>query len=328
MKSWHTGLIVGLLIVLLIALGLPGEGEGWFEWISPKKGEAAYQYGLLTEWRLPRIAMALVAGVSLSISGLLLQTLLNNPLAGPSILGLTSGAHLFVAMTVLGAGFLSVPLPDIGITAAAGFGALTFGLLILLIASRVKSHVSLLLIGMMLGTFVSAFTDILLSKADPNALKAFTMWSFGSLNNPGFSQLPVIIGCAVAGCIAAFFIVKPLNALVLGERQARVLGVNIRRTQWFILIIVSLLTGLVTAFCGPIAFVGLIVPNLVKIFYKTGNHRQLLVGSALVGAIFMLFCDLLITILEPVIVLPINTLTSVIGAPLVVFLLLKKVRNA
>ena len=328
MRNWHLGLIIGLLVLLVVAFGMPREGEAWFAWMFPLKGEQMNQYNLLTEFRIPRIAMALVAGVSLSISGLLLQTLFNNPLAGPSILGLTSGAHLFVAITVLGTGFLSGPLLDAGITASAGLGALVFGLLILLVAGKVRSHVSLLLIGMMLGTFVSAVTEILLSRSDPNALKAFTMWSFGSLQNVAFDQLPVILVCTLLGCIAAFFIVKPLNALVLGERQAKVLGVNIRRTQWLILIIVSLLTGLVTAFCGPIAFVGLIVPNLVKIFYRTGNHQQLLVGSALAGAIFMLLCDLLIVLLEPVISLPVNSLTSVIGAPVVVMLLLKKGRHA
>jgi iron complex transport system permease protein len=201
-------------------------------------------------------------------------------------------------------------------------------LLIVLLANRVRSQVSLLLIGMMLGTFVSALTGILLSKSDPNALKAFTLWSFGSLQQVDYDQLPVIGALTTIGIIAAFFIVKPLDALILGERQAIVLGVNLRRTQWWILLIVSVLTGLVTAFCGPIAFVGLIVPNLVKIFYRTANHRSLLIGTALVGGMFMILCDLLIVVLEPYIVLPINSLTSMLGAPIVVLLLLKKVRNA
>lgn len=324
----HIGLLIGLIVLVLLALGFPHEQETWFAWLSPAKGQEKIQSLLLTEFRIPRIAMALVAGAALAIGGLLLQTLFNNPLAGPSILGLTSGAHLFVAITVLGGGFLSGPLLDIGITASAALGSLVFGLLILLLANRVRSQVSLLLIGMMLGTFVTALTGILLSKSNPNALKAFTLWSFGSLQQVNFDQLPLVVSVAAIGIIAAFFIVKPLNALVLGERQATVLGVNMRRTQWWILIIVSVLTGLVTAFCGPIAFVGLIVPNLVKMFYRTSDHRQLLIGTALVGAIFMLLCDWLIVVLEPYIVLPINSLTSIIGAPVVVLLLLKKVRHA
>jgi iron complex transport system permease protein len=328
MGKLHIGLLIGTIVLVALSLGFPHENESWFPWLFPEKGQENVQHLLLTEFRIPRMAMALVAGVALSVSGLLLQTLFNNPLAGPSILGLTSGAHLFVAVTVLGAGYLSGPLLDIGITASAALGSLVFGLLILLLANRVRSQVSLLLIGMMLGTFVSALTGILLSKSDPNALKRFTLWSFGSLQQVSFAQLPVIVPIVALGFFAAFFLVKPLNALVLGERQASVLGVNMRRTQWWILIVVSLLTGLVTAFCGPIAFVGLIVPNLVKIFYKTADHRQLLIGSALVGGMFMILCDWLIVVLEPYIVLPINSLTSVIGAPVVVLLLLKKVRHA
>jgi iron complex transport system permease protein len=328
MRILHLALFIGLALLVLIALGIPHGEEAWFPWLSPKAGQERSQWLLLTEFRVPRVAMAVVAGSALSVSGLLLQTLFNNPLAGPSILGLTSGAHLFVAITVLGAGFLTGPLLDIGITTSAALGSLVFGLLILLLANRVRSQISLLLIGMMLGTFVSALTGILLSKSDPNALKAFTLWSFGSLQQVDFDQLPVILVIVSLGIAAALFIVKPLDALVLGERQATVLGVNMRRTQWWILIIVSILTGLVTAFCGPIAFVGLIVPNLVKIFYKTASHRKLLIGSALVGGMFLVLCDLLIVVLEPVIVLPINSLTSILGAPVVVLLLLKKVRHA
>lgn len=327
-RKLHSILILLLLAVLILALGIPHEEGRWFEWVTAKGEKADMHYILVTEFRLPRIAMALVVGVALSISGLLLQTLFNNPLAGPSILGLTSGAHLFVALAVLGTSLLPPVVRNLSVTAAATGGSLVFGLLILLLASRVKSQISLLLIGMMLGTFVSAVTDILLSSADPNALKAFTMWSFGSLEQANFSQLPAILICAALGYGAAFLMTKPLNALVLGERQAGVLGVNIRATQWKILVVVSFLTGLVTALCGPIAFVGLIVPNLVKIFYKTSSHSQLLIGSALVGAIFMLVCDMLIISLNDILVLPINSLTSIVGAPIVVALLLKKVRHA
>jgi iron complex transport system permease protein len=327
MRLLHFGMVIGLVALVLLAAGIPHGGEAWFQWMFPDKGMEDEQLALLMHWRIPRIVMAIIAGAGLSVSGLLLQTLFN-PLAGPSILGLTSGAHLFVAITVLAAGFVSGTVLDVGMTAAAALGSLVFGLLILLLANRVRSQVSLLLVGMMLGTFVSALTGILLSKSDPNALKAFTMWSFGSLQQVELEQLPVVSLIGIAGILATFFIVKPLDALVLGERQATVLGVNIRHTQWWILSIVSLLTGLITAFCGPIAFVGLIVPNLVKIFYRTANHRRLLIGSALIGSGFLIVCDLLTVILEPYIVLPINSLTSIIGAPVVVFLLLKKVRHA
>jgi iron complex transport system permease protein len=328
MKRLHVFLLFFLVALVVLTLGFPHQEEHWFESFFPAVGKEKFQYILLTEFRIPRLVIALVAGASLSVCGLLLQTLLNNPLAGPSILGLTSGAHLFVALTILAAGYLSGTVLDLSITVASAAGSLLFGLIILLMASRVKSQVSLLLVGMMLGTFVSAVTGILLSKSDPNALKAFTLWSFGSLQQVNLSQLPVVLTISLLGIAGTFFLVKPLNGLVLGERQATVLGVHLRRSQWQILTVVSVLTGLVTAFCGPIAFVGLIVPNIVKIFYKTANHRVLLVGTIIIGASFMLLCDLLIVVLEPYIVLPINSLTSLIGAPVAVALLLKKIRHA
>lgn len=328
MKRLHIFLLLFLVMLVILTLGFPHQEERWFESFFPTEGFEKFQYILLTEFRIPRLVIALVAGASLSVCGLLLQTLLNNPLAGPSILGLTSGAHLFVALTILAAGYLSGTLLDLSITVASAVGSLLFGLIILLMANRVKSQVSLLLVGMMLGTFVSAVTGILLSKSDPNALKAFTLWSFGSLQQVSLNQLPLILAICLVGIGATFFLVKPLNGLVLGERQATVLGVHLRRSQWQILVVVSVLTGLVTAFCGPIAFVGLIVPNIVKIFYKTANHRVLLIGTIIIGAGFMLVCDLLIVVLEPYIVLPINSLTSLIGAPVAVALLLKKIRHA
>ncbi|MES2557198.1 MAG: iron ABC transporter permease [Bacteroidota bacterium] len=328
MKRLHVFLLLFLVALVILTLGFPHQEEQWFESFFPAEGKEKFQYILLTEFRVPRLVIALVAGASLSVCGLLLQTLLNNPLAGPSILGLTSGAHLFVALTILAAGYLSGTLLDLSITVASAAGSLLFGLIILLMASRVKSQVSLLLIGMMLGTFVSAVTGILLSKSDPNALKAFTLWSYGSLQQVNLNQLPVIMVISLLGIGVTFFLVKPLNGLVLGERQATVLGVHLRRSQWQILTVVSVLTGLVTAFCGPIAFVGLIVPNIVKILYKTANHRTLLIGTIIIGAGFMLLCDLLIVVLEPYVVLPINSLTSLIGAPVAVALLLKKIRHA
>ena len=328
MKRLHVFLLLFLVALVILTLGFPHQEERWFESFFPTEGFEKFQYILLTEFRIPRLVIALVAGASLSVCGLLLQTLLNNPLAGPSILGLTSGAHLFVALTILAAGYLSGTLLDLSITVASAVGSLLFGLIILLMANRVKSQVSLLLVGMMLGTFVSAVTGILLSKSDPNALKAFTLWSFGSLQQVSLNQLPLILAICLVGIGATFFLVKPLNGLVLGERQATVLGVHLRRSQWQILAVVSVLTGLVTAFCGPIAFVGLIVPNIVKIFYKTANHRVLLIGTIIIGAGFMLLCDLLIVVLEPYIVLPINSLTSLIGAPVAVALLLKKIHHA
>lgn len=328
MKYKHLLLVAGLMILLVVALGIPHQDEVWFQWLRSSGKDWQVQYTLLTEFRIPRLIMALIAGSGLAVCGLLLQTLLNNPLAGPSLLGLTSGSHLMVAITILASGVISGTMLDLSVTVASAVGSLIFGIIILMVAGRVRSQVSLLLVGILLGTFVSALTGILLAKSDPSALKAFTLWSFGSLQQVSLDQLPFV---SVVGftCVAAtFFMIKPLNALHLGERQATVLGINIRRTQWLILALVSLLTGLVTAFCGPIAFVGLIVPNVVRMLYRTAQHKTLLTGCVLFGAILLLVCDMLVVVLEDVLVLPINTITSLLGAPVAILLLFKRVRHA
>lgn len=313
------------VIITIITIGFPHGDDSWFSFTNPNDPNA---WQLFVIYRIPEIFIAIVAGFALSICGLLLQTTLNNPLAGPSILGLTSGSHLMVALTIMGSSFLGLEVLDLGITISATIGALIFGLLILVIATRVRSMVSLLLVGMMLGTFVSAITNIILMKADANSVKAFSIWGMGSLQQVSIEQIPFITVLFSIGILAAFLLTKPLNALVLGEKSAAILGVQVKQTRWKVLLVVSVLAGLVTAFCGPIGFVGLIVPNLVRMFYKTANHGHLLLASGLIGASVMVFCALMIRICEPIMVLPINSLTSLLGAPIVLFLLLKNIRNA
>lgn len=313
-------LFVGLLI---LSVGFPHGSDPWFAYWLGSEQDRQTNYVLLMEYRIPEIVSAIIAGAGLSVGGLLLQTVLNNPLAGPSLLGLTSGSHLFVALVMLGGGSFGTVFLDFSITAAAALGSLAFGLLILMISIRLKSAIGLLLIGVMLGTFVSAFTSIVVANADPASLKAFTMWGFGSLQQLNRYQIPLFVGLFILAIIGALMLAKPLNALVLGSNQAATLGVNMKALRWKIIIVVALLTGLITAFCGPIGFVGLIVPNLVKWYIKTANHSKLIGYVSLTGALFLLFCVLLTRILEPIIVLPINTLMSLLGAPVVILIMLK-----
>ena len=196
MKSRHLLLVVVLLLLLVVALGIPHQDEVWFQWLFTSGEDKDIQYTLLTEFRIPRLVMALIAGSGLAVCGLLLQTMLNNPLAGPSMLGLTSGSHLMVALAIMASGALSGTLLDVSITVASAIGSLVFGVIILLIAGRLRSQVSLLLVGILLGTFVSALTSILLVKSDPSALKVFTLWSFGSLQQVSLDQLPFVLGVA------------------------------------------------------------------------------------------------------------------------------------
>jgi iron complex transport system permease protein len=327
MKGRVYVLLIGLLLVFfLIALGFPHGNDSWFAYWFSSVNDRVVQYKLLTVFRIPELVMAIISGTALAVCGLLLQTFLNNPLAGPSILGLTSGSNLLVASALMGGSFFSIELSSFSITFSAALGAFIFGLIIVLVAMRIKSTVSLLLIGLMLGTFVSAVTSLLITQADATSVKRFSLWAFGTLKQVNMEQLPFVMVVFFIGIVAAFLLAKPLNAFVLGEQNAALLGISIPRFRWQLLLVVSLLTGLITAFCGPIAFVGLIVPNCVKLFAKTANHKHLVVMTALSGALFMLLCVIIVRILEPYIVLPINTLTSLLGAPVVLVLLLKKVR--
>ncbi len=321
----HILSLIFFLAITLVTIGFPHGDDSWFSFLNSADDQA---WQLFVIYRIPEIFISIIAGFALSIAGLLLQTTLNNPLAGPSILGLTAGSHLMVALTIMGSSILGFEILDLGITISATIGALIFGLLILVIAARIRSMVSLLLVGMMLGTFVSAITNIILMKADANSVKAFSIWGMGSLQQVGVDQIPLISLLFLVGIGLAFLLTKPLNALILGEKPAAILGVKVKQTRWKIIFVVSLLAGLVTAFCGPIGFVGLIVPNLVRMFYKTARHGHLLLASGLIGASVMVLCVLLIRIFEPIMVLPINSLTALLGAPIVLFLLLKNIRNA
>ncbi len=276
------------------------------------------------EIRIPRMTMAILAGASLSIAGLLMQTLFNNPLAGPYVLGINSGASLFVAFSIMtGIPFFTSTL---GITANALIGAFVFGLIILFFSRFLRAQISLLLVGLMLGSFTSALVSIAQTVSQADELKVYTLWALGSLQKVEFQHLLPILGVFMVGIVLTFFAAKSLNILVIGEENAKLLGVNIKRARLFIIALTAVFTGLITAFCGPIAFVGLAVPNLVRMILKTQSHVTLIVSSALVGAIFILLCDICIQLIEPHFLIPINIFTSLIGAPFVVFIILKKLR--
>ena len=274
------------------------------------------------EFRIPRMTMAILSGSALAVSGMLMQTLFNNPLAGPYVLGINSGASLVVALTLLtGIPFFT---SDIGLISGALFGALLFGSIILFFSFYIHSHISLLLIGFMISSFVGAIISTLESMSAAEQLKSYTFWSFGSLQQTSLNQLPLItIGCFV-GFLGSFLLTKPLNAMLLGEKSAKSLGIEIRSFRIWVIGITAVLTGTITAFCGPIAFVGLAIPNLTRMLFQTQNHQYLLIGNLLIGGIFMLTCDAIIQFVEPYFVLPINAFTSLIGAPFVVYIVLKK----
>lgn len=316
--------IVVTLLGLLV-LGYPHGSDPWF---------AAFSVGSEDHWllfklyRLPELVISFLAGAALATSGLLLQTTLNNSLAGPSVLGITSGSYFFVALVLMGGSMVPGPLKDLSITLAATLGALAFGTLILLISLRVKSIATLLIVGIMLSTLMSAITNIIVMESDPQYVKAFAIWGMGSLQQLTFEQIPGVTIFVMLVLAISLMLSKSLNALTLGDKMAAVVGVDVKKTRIYVLLLTSLLVGTITAFCGPIGFVGLIVPNLVKLYYKTAKHGHLMLACILIGAAVLLFCDLLIRVLEPFIVLPINSLTAIFGAPIVLILLLGKKSNA
>ena len=277
---------------------------------------------VLSNFRMPRVTTAVLAGAGLSVAGLLMQTLFQNPLAGPYVLGINSGASMMVAVsTMLG---ISVVGNDVSLVLSALIGALAAGLFILFCSVYVKNKISLLLVGVMFGSFAGALVNVIQSYSNPDDLKVFMLWSFGSLQNVQFDQLGLLSLIILVGVALTLFLIKPLNLLVLGDKSASFLGVSVKSTRFLIVLVTAILVGTVTAFCGPIAFVGLIVPNIIKMMYKTTNHLHLLIGSVLLGALMIVLCDVIMQLLQPTLHLPLNALTALMGAPIVVWIILKR----
>ncbi len=277
---------------------------------------------IMREFRFPRSVSALLAGSSLSVCGLLMQTLFNNPLAGPYVLGISSGSSLFVAIGSLTG--ISFFLQDTGMITLGFTGAILFGGIILLSSIRIRSQVSLLLVGLMLGSIAGAMITTLEATASAQELRAYTMWTMGSLQQTHFDQLDLFSILIILGLVSCIFLLKPLNTLVLGEEHASLLGIRVKRFRFFTILITAMLSGTVTAYCGPIAFVGLAVPNLAKMLFKTADHSKLLIGSMLIGGSFLLLTDVSIQLLEPYFLIPVNALTSLIGAPIIILLIVRR----
>jgi iron complex transport system permease protein len=277
---------------------------------------------ILHEIRFPRMLTALIAGSGLAISGMLMQTLFHNPLAGPYVLGINSGSSLFVALSML----TGIPFfqSNLGIIGIALIGAFLSGIVILFFSSLLRSAVSLLLIGLMIGGFSSSIVSILETQSSAQELKSFTLWSMGSLQHVTNTQLPFIISVFFIATTGIILLIKPLNTMVLGESSAAQLGVHIKRFRISCIGITALYTGLITAFCGPIAFVGLAVPNLTRMVFKTQNHGTLILANFILGSTFLLLVDSGIQLMEPIIPLPLNAVTSLFGAPFIIYFVLTK----
>jgi iron complex transport system permease protein len=319
---------LGIVVALTLNVSLGSVRVPFREtWTIILGGEGSRDiFGLvIREIRLPRTLAGLLSGSALAVSGLLLQVFFRNPIVGPSILGLTSGATLMVALVVLGGFTLGIAAVNpLLLTFAAFLGAMLVMLLVMLVASRVRNVLTLLVVGLMIGYVCSALTEFLIAFAARERLQGFVLWTLGSFSGFRWDELRIIAAALPAMILVSLLLSKPLNGLLLGENYAQSMGVNIRLCRYLIILVSSGLAGVVTAFAGPVAFIGLAVPHLARLCLGTTDNRVLIPGVILLGAVVTSFSDLLARMLFSPTELPISATTSLIGAPAVVILLLKR----
>ncbi len=331
-KNFQFALTLGI-VALFVANLLYGSvkipaGEVFTILFGGESTHASWSY-IIWESRLPQAITALLTGAALAASGLMLQTAFNNPLAGPDILGINSGAGLGAAIVLLLFGGI-MPAGNLlfsgslALVAAAFVGALAVTTLILLFASRLRSNSMLLIIGMMVGYVVSSIVSLLNFFSTAEGVQSYMMWGMGNFGGVSRAQLPlfstfVLVGLAIAVCL-----VKPLNALLLGDRYARNLGINIRRTHTLLLLATGLLVAVTTAYCGPINFIGLAVPHIARLVLGTGNHRTLMPATLLTGSLIALLCNLISILPGDHGLLPLNAITPIIGAPVIIYVIMSR----
>lgn len=280
------------------------------------------EHRILMQLRLPKALTAVIAGVALSLSGLQMQTLFRNPLAGPSVLGVSSGATLGVAFLVMLGSVLGFSAASGWMILCAVLGAMLILLVVLFISFRVQSGATLLIVGMMIGSVAGALVNVLQNYADPDSLKLYITWTLGSLAAVGWAEMRWLVALFLAGTALAVLLIKPLNGLLLGEDYAASLGIPVRRVRTLLILSTGLLAGGVTAFCGPIAFVGVAVPHIARGLMRTSNHRLTLPAAALVGADLLLLCDIICY--SATYPLPISTVSALFGAPIVIWVILRR----
>ena len=278
---------------------------------------------IILDIRLIKASMAILAGAALSVSGLQMQTLFRNPLAGPYVLGVSSGASLGVALFILGAPLLGIKggtlMTTLGTAGAAWIGAAAILIMMAAVSKRIKDIMVILILGIMIDSGVSAIVQILQYLSNEEALKSFVIWTMGSLGDVTTSQLMLVAPAIILGLAISVSVIKPLNLLLMGEAYARTMGMSVKRTRTLILLSTTLLAGSVTAFCGPIGFIGLAIPHVARIIFCDADHRTLMPAAALTGAVALLLCD----IVSKMLTLPVNTITALLGIPIVIWVVIR-----
>ena len=288
----------------------------------------SWQY-IIWNYRIPKAFTSVLVGGGLALSGLLMQTLFRNPLAGPFVLGISSGASLGAALLLMGASLFSglasfTFLGDVTLAIAASIGSFLVLLVVMVVAQRIKDTMALLIIGLMFGSISSALVSVLAYFSNAESLQRFIFWSFGSVGNLSSQQVLLLAGIVFLGIVLSVLSIKSLNAYLLGEHYAQSLGISLQKSRLMVIVATGLLAGGVTTFAGPIAFVGLAVPHLTRQIFDTMEHRVLIPAVFMYGAILMLLCDTLAQLPSSANVLPINAITSIVGAPVVIWLLVRK----
>ena len=336
MSTTFTYRFLLLVIALLICLGInislgsvniPFKATVQHVFLSGSTDDS-WHY-IIWNYRIPKAVTAILVGAGLSLSGLLMQTFFRNPLAGPFVLGISSGASLGAAFLIMGSGFISSWLGihfinDVTLAIAASLGSFLVLLAVIAMARKVKDTMALLIIGLMFGSITAALVTVLSYFAKAEELQQYIYWSFGTVGNLNWSQVSLLGLITVIGLLISIYSIKSLNALLLGENYARSMGVQIRKSRYLIIIATGILAGSVTAFAGPIAFLGLAVPHLTRQIFNTTDHKILVPGVVLYGAILLLICDTIAQLPSSSYVLPINAITSIIGAPVIIWLLIRK----
>ena len=317
---WLLNLSLGSLSIPVVSLlerlvGIPFPRESWEI--------------IVMDYRIPKSFTAILAGIGLSVSGLQMQTFFRNPLAGPFVLGISSGAGLGVALlsmagTAFGWQILSGTPNYWAAIIASSAGAIGVLVLMGLAAWKVKDSMTLLIVGLMFGSAASSIVTLLSYFSSAEELKMFTLWSMGNLGNTGWPELGLLSGALLIGLSLVIFSVKSYNAMLLGEAYAKSMGINFQKLRWIMIVSTGILTGGITAFCGPIAFIGIAVPHLARLLFKTNDHRVLFPATALLGILVLLACDTLSQLPGYASSLPINAVTTAFGAPLIIWLIMKR----
>lgn len=316
-------LTASIILLFAIDMAVGASGISPEEVISALCGQSTSPAveKIILHIRLPKAIVALLAGIALSVSGLQMQTLFRNPLAGPYVLGISSGASLGVAMVIIGAPLFSFggTIPALGTAGAAWLGSAAVLLLISAASRRIRDIMVILILGMMLSSGVGAVVQILQYLSREDALKAYVIWTMGSLSDVDWLQMAILAPSVAAGLIMAAASVKGLNMLLFGEDYARTAGLDTGRCRTLIFISTTLLAGSVTAFCGPIGFIGMAIPHVARLIFDDSDHRVLLPASAMTGAAVMLACD----IISKALILPVNAICSLLGIPVVIWLVMR-----